>query len=116
MNPRHASPASAPARPSGARRAFVAVVIVAGFCELLATSSGLDLEAWPAWLGGSVAMVGFLTFLLTGSIGTPILGHPLLALALLLLAWRAWRWPFWRALLLSLPFWVVGLRVLPGPW
>ncbi|RYH59292.1 MAG: hypothetical protein EON54_11195 [Alcaligenaceae bacterium] len=116
MNPRDALPGSAPARPSGARRAFVAVVIVAGLCELLATSPGLELDTWPAWLGGPVAMVGFLTFLLTGLIGTPILGNSLLALALLLLAWRGWRWPFWRALLLSVPFWVVGLRVLPVPW
>lgn len=98
------------ARLSKGRRVFVALVTLMGACEVLVTSSWVNLDAlWP-WLAGAVAMVGFLTFLLLAG----MFGNPLLAIALLLLAWRGWRWPFWRALLLSLPFWIVTARLVPG--
>ncbi|MDN4587371.1 hypothetical protein DBA29_02490 [Xenophilus aerolatus] len=101
--------ASPPEKSSRGRRVFVTVLVVLGVCEVLATS-GLDLDMLPAWLAGAIAMIGFLTFLLLAG----MFGNPLLAIALLFLAWRGWRWPFWRALLLSLPFWIVTARVLPG--
>lgn len=101
---------SPPEKSSRGRRVFVTLLVVLGVCEVLATSPGLELDMLPAWFAGAIAMIGFLTFLLLAG----MFGNPLLAIALLLLAWRGWRWSFWRALLLSLPFWIVTARVMPG--
>lgn len=103
-------PVGAAARLSKGRLVFVVLVTLMGVCEVLATSSWVPVDAlWP-WLAGTIALVGFLTFLLLAG----MFGNPLLAIALLLLAWRGWGWPFWRALLLSAPFWIVTVRLMPG--
>lgn len=97
---------------SRGRKVLVAVIVFLGVCQLLTTSEWLDLNWLPQWLGGVIAMTGFLTFLLLAG---PF-GNAIVSIALPLLAWRRWKWPLWQALLTALPFWIVVYRLMPKPW
>jgi hypothetical protein len=115
--------AASPSTPAGSnrvrvtwpRRIAVAVLIAVGVCEMLATMPGIDWSRAPGWLGGTVAIVGFLAFLLFFGL-LSLVGNLAVGALLFALLWRGWGWPLWLAALAAAPFWIAFSSFIPKPW
>ncbi|GJD49734.1 hypothetical protein OPKNFCMD_2467 [Methylobacterium crusticola] len=82
---------------------------------MLTTTPWLELDRAPGWLGSTVALLGFLAFLVLAGFAT-LVGNALAGLTVLVVLRRGWRWPMWRAALVALPYWIVFYRLVPKPW
>lgn len=111
-----AAPADSPSvRVTWPRRVAVATLIVVGLCEMLVTTPWIAWDWAPRWLGGTVAIVGFLAFLLFAGLMS-LAGNLAVGILLFALLWRGWRWPLWLAVLAAAPFWIVFAGFIPKPW
>lgn len=97
------------------RLCVVAVLMVVGTCEALATNGAIGWDRAPGWLAGAIVMIGYLAYLVLFGF-TSLLGNLVAAVMIVVLIRRRWGRPVWQAAAVATPYLVAFYQGFPKPW